>query len=159
MRPYQAMNDLLKLGVVVAIVAIALAGFALTKSSEPAGSAVVFQSGARLTVEIAQTQDELELGLMYRTGLPADAGMLFVFEQSNIYPFWMKNTKIPLDMMWVDSNRTIVAVKENVPPCTADPCPVYDPGAAARYVIEANAGYAANHSIAAGQPVRLELVS
>lgn len=95
-----------------------------------------------LAVEIADTPAEREKGLMNRTSLASDHGMLFIFENDGIYPFWMKNTLIPLDMIWIDSNKKIVAIIENVPICpkTIVNCPTYSPGTYARYVLEVNAG-------------------
>ena len=85
-----------------------------------------------------------------------DRGMLFLFLKSDDYPFWMKNTLIPLDMVWIDEQRRIAHVSSNVPPCKADPCPNYDPKAVAKYVLELAAGVAAKHHLANGQSVRFE---
>ena len=75
-------------------------------------------------VETAITPDERKMGLMFRDKLESKAGMLFVFETEKPYPIWMKNMKIPLDIVWLDQGRRIVAVRENVPPCEKPPCPV-----------------------------------
>jgi uncharacterized membrane protein (UPF0127 family) len=63
---------------------------------------------------------------MFRTEMGEDNGMLFIFNKEEIYAFWMKNTLIPLDMVWIDSNNTIVDIQTAVP-CEADPCPTYKP--------------------------------
>lgn len=91
-------------------------------------------------VQIADSPDERERGLMYVTHLPAMSGMLFVFDQEGVYPFRMKNTLIPLDMIRINDARQIVGIEQNVPPCKADPCPTYGPSALARYVLEVNGG-------------------
>lgn len=63
---------------------------------------------------------------MYRQELPELSGMLFVFEQAGQYNFWMKNTLIPLDMIWINDQNKIIDIKQATP-CTADPCPTYNP--------------------------------
>jgi hypothetical protein len=63
---------------------------------------------------------------MHREHLPEKSGMLFVFQQSSPYGFWMKNTLIPLDMIWIDQNQKIIDIQQAIP-CTADPCPSYKP--------------------------------
>ena len=93
-------------------------------------------------VEVVRKEEELHRGLQFRTSLAPDSGMLFVFQKSWSYAFWMKDTLIPLDMIWLDDARRVVHIEHNVPPCTADPCPRYPPGHEALYVLEINAGYA-----------------
>jgi uncharacterized protein len=77
-------------------------------------------------IEIADTPEERQLGLMNRTFMPELSGMLFVFQQPGQYNFWMKNTLIPLDMIWIDAQNKIVDIQQATP-CTADPCPTYNP--------------------------------
>lgn len=99
--------------------------------------------GHRFTVDVATTPPEQNRGLMYRSSLPADHGMLFVFQRAAPLSFWMKDTLIPLDMLFFDSNRRLVNVLRDVPPCKRDPCPQYFSSVPARYVLELNAGAAA----------------
>jgi uncharacterized membrane protein (UPF0127 family) len=106
--------------------------------------------GARIRLELAVTEQEHALGLMFRDTLASDAGMLFLFKQDGVYPFWMKNTIIPLDFVWLDADGRVVDVHANVPPCHRDPCPSYAPRAGGRAVLEVNGGAAAAHGIAAG---------
>ncbi|HEU4665142.1 MAG TPA: DUF192 domain-containing protein [Dokdonella sp.] len=98
--------------------------------------------GQRYSIEVAEDDASREHGLMDRTEMAADHGMLFVFQDDIPRAFWMKNTKIPLDMLFFDADRRLVSVQHDVPPCTADPCPAYSSGAPARYVLELNAGQA-----------------
>jgi uncharacterized membrane protein (UPF0127 family) len=79
---------------------------------------------------------------------------MFLFPKSGDYPFWMKNTLIPLDMIWIDEGKKIVHVAANVPPCKADPCPSYPPNANAKYVLELAAGVAAKHGLKNGDVLR-----
>ncbi len=109
-----------------------------------------------LTVEVAATETARQRGLMFRTHLPADRGMLFVFDTEDFWPFWMKNTRIPLDMIWIGSDKTVAFVLEDVPPCKADPCPTYTPLRKARYVLEVPAGSVRKWKLSVGQPVAFE---
>ncbi len=120
------------------------------------GPRVILPDGAAIQVELAIDEPTRTQGLMYRDRLAEDRGMLFFFPRSGEYPFWMKNTLIPLDMIWIDDQRRIVHVASNVPPCTADPCPSYPPNAAAKYVLELAAGVAAKHHLGNGQVLRYE---
>ena len=106
--------------------------------------------GQRFSIEIAEDDASREHGLMDRTSMDADHGMLFVFQDDAPRAFWMKNTKIPLDMLYFDADRKLVSVQHNVPPCIADPCPAYSSGAPARYVLELNAGQAAKLGVSSG---------
>ncbi len=92
---------------------------------------------------------------MHRTGMGDDAGMLFIFETAaSRRTFWMKNTLIPLDMIWLDDTWTIVHLEQGVPPCKADPCPSFGPKTrASTYVIELNAGHIQKHAIQVGDVV------
>lgn len=91
------------------------------------------------TVEIAKTDDELHRGLMFRDTLQPDSGMLFVFEKEDYENFWMKNTRIPLDIVWISSDKTVVDV-QTMQPCLTDPCPLYTPQTKSQYVLEVNQG-------------------
>jgi uncharacterized protein len=86
-----------------------------------------FQVGDQtIQLEVARSPQEQATGLMYRTSLADDRGMLFVFNPPRPTQFWMKNTLIPLDMLFL-KNGSIQFISENVPPCKADPCPSYGP--------------------------------
>jgi len=83
--------------------------------------------------------------------------MLFVFEVPDFHAIWMKNCRFPIDIVWLDENHQVVHVAENVPPCTADPCPSYEPLRRASYVIELNAGQARREKAMVGSTVSFEL--
>ena len=111
----------------------------LTGCSTPKGSQVCYQDKC-FSVEVARTEVDRQKGLQGREQLAKDKGMLFVFPVLYPYAFWMKDTLIPLDMIWLDSDGRIVFIAENVPPCESDPCPTYQPTEKARYVLEIKAG-------------------
>jgi hypothetical protein len=103
-------------------------------------------------VEIARRDEDRQRGLMYRTSMAKDAGMLFVFEEPRELSFWMKNTCIPLDMLFIDEDGTIVSIQENVPTLTQS---TFTSGCPARFVLEVNAGWTRQHGVKAGQKVTL----
>ncbi|MDD3297019.1 MAG: DUF192 domain-containing protein [Candidatus Omnitrophica bacterium] len=94
------------------------------------------------SVELALTPQKQRIGLMFRDFLPPGHGMLFIFDKEDIWPFYMKNTSIPLDIIWINSQRKVVFIKENAIPCREEPCPIIYPDNNAIYVLELNAGTA-----------------
>jgi uncharacterized protein len=117
---------------------------------------VVFPDGTRVGVEIAATDPARMRGLMFRQNLAEAEGMIFVFPKVGFYPFWMKNTLIPLDMVWLDADGRVVSIAASVPPCKGDPCPEYPPRAEALYVVELPSGFAARHSLKMGDLLVLQ---
>lgn len=107
-------------------------------------------------LEVAKTATERNKGLMNRKNLSSDAGMLFVFPTPSIYPFWMKDTYIPLDIIWLNAKKEIVYIKENAKPCKgiAETCKSIVSGRAAKYVIELNAGAVSESKIKVGDTVK-----
>lgn len=110
------------------------------------------EASATLKAELARREDETERGLMYRAQMPEDRGMLFLMSKRRVQTFWMKNTCIPLDMMFVDDDGTIVGIYENVPPMTRHSRAV---ACESRWVLETNAGWARRHGVKAGQKLIL----
>lgn len=107
-------------------------------------------AGVTLIVEIANTPTEQTKGLSGRDNLPQDQGMLFVFDHEDFWGFWMIEMKFPLDIIWFNSDKQAVYVKQNLPPCTPQACPVFEPPVKAIYVLEVNAGFAQAHNVTLG---------
>jgi len=101
-------------------------------------------------VELALTDAQQAKGLQYRESLEMNKGMLFVFGEPSQVKFWMKNTLIPLDIIWLDQRKRIVYIQKNTPPCLQEICPTYGPDENCRYVLEANAGWANANDIGIG---------
>jgi len=114
------------------------------------GPRITLPDGFTVAVEIAADDETRAQGLMFRDQVREGTGMLFLFPKTGDYPFWMKNTLIPLDMIWIDESHKVVHVSSDVPPCKADPCPSYPPNAPARYVLELGAGVAKQHKVVTG---------
>jgi uncharacterized membrane protein (UPF0127 family) len=113
--------------------------------------------GARraVRVELARTDAERSRGLMNRERLDEDAGMLFLFPVSDDHGFWMKDTLIPLDMIFVTEDGRIAGIVEQAGPRTLT---LRSVGAPSRYVLEVNGGWSARHGVKAGDRVRFENV-
>jgi uncharacterized membrane protein (UPF0127 family) len=111
---------------------------------------VAFPDRTVVQAEVAATEAEREHGLMSRSSLGDLDGMIFVFGEPGLHAFWMKDTLIPLDMIWLDSGGRVVSLAESVPPCKTPTCPTYPPRAPASYVLEVNAGFAKKHEVRVG---------
>jgi uncharacterized membrane protein (UPF0127 family) len=90
-------------------------------------------------VEVADTSEARSIGLMHRKKLSPDAGMLFVFDTPGQHQFWMKNTLIPLDVIWISPEKKIIDV-QTLHPCESDPCPSFGPSDDSKWVLEVGAG-------------------
>lgn len=116
-------------------------------------------------VELADTAVKRAKGLMFRKSLEKDSGMLFVFPTEGKHSFWMANTYIPLDIIWIGSDMKIVHIEENVQPCVVegstmdklrDLCRVYTPSENAKYVLEVNGGWVKEN---AASKARVEFIN
>ncbi|MBF0533078.1 MAG: DUF192 domain-containing protein [Candidatus Omnitrophica bacterium] len=108
--------------------------------------------GQCFAVEIADTPAKWIRGLQERQNMPLDQGMLFVFPKSEPHIFWMKDTLIPLDMIWMDDSRRVIYIEKNAPPCLAEPCATF--GSAynnSLYVLELNSGQAEKIGLRPGE--------
>ncbi len=108
-------------------------------------------SSARFQVEVVDTPEERAQGLMFRESLPRFGGMLFVYEEPQPVAFWMRNTLIPLDMLFFDDQGRLVSIKHEAQPLDETPVPGGD---GIRYVLEINGGMAAELGIDLGAELR-----
>lgn len=133
-----------------------LAMLLLLSGCASAGGQWVELAGQRYNVEIADDDAERARGLMFRDELVAGTGMLFIHDRQEPQSYWMKNTKIPLDILYFDESLKLVAQQRDVPPCASgNECPPYPSNAPARYVLELNAGEAAKLNLGKGAELRL----
>lgn len=129
----------------------------LVTSSCMSNESRVRLGGEWFSVELATTPKEQSMGLMFRDQMDEDHGMLFVFPTETIRSFWMKNTRISLDIFYFDAELRLVSVSENTPPCRIERCPSYPSEGPARYVLELNAGKAEQLGVAPGDSLELDL--
>jgi uncharacterized membrane protein (UPF0127 family) len=138
---------------------LAAAGLALALGASAGTPGVVpltLPSGKVLQAEVMVSDEDRAMGLMFRPALPLDRGMVFVFETADFHGIWMKNCRFPIDILWLDEQKKVVHVAESVPPCKADPCPVYSPMRKAAYVVELNAGQARREKAVVGSAVQFD---
>ncbi|HJY81023.1 MAG TPA: DUF192 domain-containing protein [Candidatus Binatia bacterium] len=107
-------------------------------------------------MEIADTIQKRSFGLMYRRDLPELHGMLFLFPREEPLSFWMKNTPLPLDIIFIDTAHKIVSISQNTTPFSEQPLPS---GSPAQFVLEVNGGFCQRHGIAAGDRVDLPAIA
>jgi len=136
------------------------AALAVSAAATPAVIPLKLPSGKVLETEVMVSDEDRQMGLMFRPSLPLDHGMLFIFEQPDFHGIWMKNCKFPIDIVWLDAEARVVHVAPKVPPCTAKQdkdCPVYYPISRASYVVELNAGQAAKEKAVLGSKLEFTL--
>ena len=114
--------------------------------------------GHRFDIEVATDEAARQRGLMFRDSMADDHGMLFVFGDPAMRTFWMKNTRIPLDILYFDQNYKLVSAALRTPPChsAGDNCPVYPSSGAAQYVLELNAGIAEKLGVKPGDTLSVQ---
>ena len=108
-----------------------------------------------IPVELADDDDERAMGLMHRKELARGTGMLFVFEDEKPLHFWMKNTHIPLDILYFNDAREFVS-SQSMDPCTTDYCRTYPSCRAARYALEVNAGFVEKEGVGEGWKLKVD---
>ena len=138
-----------------ALLASTLLALAPSCAASPKGPRVILESGGKthvVYVEVADTDKKREQGLMFRKELPEDRGMLFLFDEEGDHTFWMKNTLIPLDLIFVDSSGRVTGVVERARPLTLEP----RIGGPSRMVLEVAGGWAAARGVRAGDRLRVE---
>jgi uncharacterized membrane protein (UPF0127 family) len=126
-------------------------------TSDSSFIAIRTPTGSTIQAEIADTPFKRATGLMHREHLKKDHGMLFVFGQPHAWSFWMKNTKIALDLIWLDDKKRVVHIERNVPICTKtdDSCPQYRPNSEdAVFVLEIAGGTAEGYKIEKGSTLQ-----
>jgi uncharacterized protein len=139
------------------LLALTRAAFALDGSPQvlpldPAPVTIATQSGEKsFQVEIADTGGERAIGMMHRKSMPRDQGMLFVFETSRMVTMWMKNTYVPLDIIFIDEKGAIAAIRADAAPLSLD---IIGSGGEVRFALELNAGAAKANGMSVGDRVR-----
>jgi uncharacterized membrane protein (UPF0127 family) len=125
--------------------------FFLMAQAPPDWAVAVFPSGAEFSLEIAATPQQRQLGYMHREKIPANEGMLFLFDEPQRHGIWMRNCRAALDIIWLDKSLRVVEIFADAQPCPAEgPCPSMQPMQVADYVLEVAAGRAAAEKLRPG---------
>jgi len=148
------------LAIIVAIVLFMGFVIYMFKREREYSPAAVKIGNITIDVEVANSPTKRARGLMNRENLEENAGMLFVFPTESKHRFWMANTLIPLDMIWISLDHEIVFIEQNVPPCTETGniqalCKTYKPDSKAKFVLEVNGGWVEKNKVSVGQIVDL----
>jgi len=106
-----------------------------------------------INIEIAKTQEQKAQGLMNREFLAKNSGMLFLQKEEQNISLWMKNTLIPLDIIFINKDNKIIDILRNLQPCKKNPCQTYSSKEKAKYILELNAGFTENNNINIGNQV------
>ena len=147
-------------GAIALVIAIAIAALFFVASGRPVkpdGPYVEMwgdKSYVIVNLEVADNMLSRSVGLMYRMKLDQRSGMLFIFDQPGIYPFWMQNTYIPLDMLFISDNDTIVDIIPDTQPFNET---ALYPRAEHKYVLEVNAGFCEKYGIEIGDVIKIKL--
>ena len=113
-------------------------------------------NGTVIRVETMMRKEDMMRGMMFRESLPQGRGMLFIHGSPGLYPYWMHQVKVPLDMIWMEPDGKVFFISANTPPCQADPCPMYGPDSPATIVLEIAGGMAAKEGVTVGSQIRVQ---
>ncbi|MDQ5981941.1 MAG: uncharacterized protein QG570_706 [Patescibacteria group bacterium] len=120
---------------------------------------IISINGKNYDIWIVEDEDKRQRGLMYVKDMKKTSGMLFIFDSTSIYPIWMKNTVIPLDIIWISEEGNVVFIKENAKPCdsTIDAlCHTIIPTSPARFILELNAGQVQKLGLKVGENINFK---
>ncbi|MHC5758751.1 DUF192 domain-containing protein [Nostoc sp.] len=120
----------------------------------PISAQAIVPNGTTIQLEVAQTPQQQAMGLMYRSALPDNRGMLFGFPSPQPVSFWMKNVPVPLDMVFLHKG-VVKYIQAAAPPCASEPCPTYGPNTPIDKVIELRSGRAAELNLKVGDTVKI----
>lgn len=151
----EKLNITTTIGIVLAIAATIFLTFEVPATKQNPQNSVCINNKC-FYVDLAVTFAEQEKGLMYKEKLEENKGMFFIYKKEDIYSFWMKNTLIPLDIIWINKDNKVVYVNKNSQPCRQVICPSINPNLKAKYVLEINAGLVDKYNIKPGDNVEMK---
>jgi len=141
----------------IPLLALSATTLTLAACSVRAAGPTVELKGHKFEIEIAADDAARARGLMFRDSMADDHGMLFLFDDVQPRAFWMKNTHIPLDILFFDQDYKLVSAQERVPPCRSDPCSTYPSTGPTKYVLELNSGMTEKLGVKAGDKLNVKL--
>ena len=129
-----------------------------TSSNNGYRQANVMVNGLVLAADISASNEQRTKGLSVKDALAENEAMLFVFDNEGEHTFWMKDMKFPIDIIWINSNKTVVHIEHNLQPCGYGLlCPTYKPGQDSLYVLETVSGFAEKHDVVQGTRIQFDL--
>jgi hypothetical protein len=146
MKPMQIIS-------ILAFVVFVVLGIIYSNQKPKQGDFSFPRHNLNLQIERAESLAHQAKGLMYREKLDENAGMLFIFSNESKRTFWMKNTLISLDLIYISKDKKIVEIKEGLEPCRENDCPTYASENKVQYVLEVNAGFVQKNNIQIGEEV------
>lgn len=114
-------------------------------------------NGVKLIADIAENDTQRTKGLAVKDHLNENQAMLFVFATQGNYAFWMKDMKFPIDIIWMDANKTVVHIEHSLEPCSPLSCPIYQPNSKSLYVLETVSEFANKYNVTEGTKMQFEL--
>lgn len=157
MAGLKAIGLLASIGVVIIFIVVSIPGRPM--KYENTNVDFITKSGnVTVYAEVSKNMTERAVGLMYRESLDENSGMLFIFRRPRVLNFWMKNTLIPLDMIFISEGFEIIKIQRDVQPCKTLDCPTYGSEGIAKYVVEVNGGFADKKNIKEGDKVKINIV-
>lgn len=133
----------------IILICILIISFSFLAQAKEKNKKVCFKDVC-VNAETASILKDKQQGLMFRKALEELSGMLFVNQREGVYPFWMKNTLIPLDIIWISKDKKVVFIAKNAQPCL-ETCSSINPSCLAQYILEVNAGFVDKYQIKVGQ--------
>jgi uncharacterized protein len=129
-----------------------------TSSNDGYRQANVMVNGLVLAADISASNEQRTKGLSVKDALAENEAMLFVFDNEGEHTFWMKDMKFPIDIIWINSNKTVVHIEHNLQPCDYGLlCQTYKPGQDSLYVLETVSGFAEKHDVVQGTRIQFDL--
>ena len=129
-----------------------------TGQNLPISAIATFPKNIKIQLEVARTQQQQQMGLMYRKALPDNGGMLFLFPNAQPVQFWMKNVPVALDMVFLRKG-VVQYVQVSAPPCDKEPCSTYGPNVLIDQVIELRSGRATELGLQKGDQVKIDFLT
>jgi uncharacterized membrane protein (UPF0127 family) len=124
----------------------------------PISALATLPKNTKIELEVARTQEQQQMGLMYRSALPANRGMLFIFPNAQPVKFWMKNVPVALDMVFLHKG-VVQYIQTSAPPCNREPCATYGPDVLIDQVIELRSGQAKELGLQTGNQVKIDFLT
>ena len=144
---------------VLALVAMGVGLPYLMGNPKPSYFMVELPNGTNVLTEVADSPEKQVIGLFFAKELPPNRAMLFLYDDEDTHRLWTKNIHFPVDMIWMDRDRSILHIQENAPPCPNDPCPVYGPTKPeAVYVLQAASGLARSQGLQPGMRMTFRMM-